>query len=209
MDLQQAFSLPLYIYSALLTLVNTMSSMIRFSHIDDSSPTDPSPSLPKMGQFVRTIKHKNLIYATLGRGTQNSFIIFKTTTGVGNAPKAYAGQVNKILLHLRRVENGEVKTEPFLVVRSYKALSPAHSAHDPWKVYPDLDAKLYYNKYSQIPHLIPFENVISHAAAYVFTPEDIGKECIVIKGLDRVSYSLTTELRVSLTYSSSISDRLR
>ncbi len=94
------------------------------------------------------------------------------------------------------------------MVRSYTALSAAHSAYDPWKAYPDLDAKLYYNKHLQVTHLIPFANIVSHAAAYVYTPEGVGKECIVLKGLDRVSCFPTIGILTPLNQPISRADRL-
>lgn len=190
-DPLQVKPLPGDVYAALLNVINT-SSPSRFSHIEEAPSTTCLPYLPNKGQFVRTIRHKNLIYSVPGRGTRNSFVFFRTlASGAPISPTILAGQISTIFIH-SRVEQNEVKTEVFVVVQSYVPLSKAHSMHDPWREYPELNTKLYYNEYAPTHDLIPYHNIVTHAAAFVYTPEGVPRECIIMKSLDRVSHFTTT-----------------
>lgn len=95
-----------------------------------------------------------------------------------------AGRIEEIFMH-RRVENKRVIVDPFLTIREYVPLSLDHQEADPFGAFPDLDTKLYYDKLGPA-RVVPLRDVVSHAAVLTCTPDDIGRQCIIAKSLDRV-----------------------
>ena len=76
--------------------------------------------------------------------------------------------------------------EPFIVVDEYVPLSPEHSVHDPYRRFPLLDTKLHYKRFREPGVLLRPSDIVCHFAAFVYTPDDIGEECVVVRMLDRV-----------------------
>ena len=86
----------------------------------------------------------------------------------------------------RRISDEGAVVEPFLLVRDFRPLSETDKARDPYRVLaPHLDIFLCYNELETDYRLIRLQDVHGHFAAYMFTPTDIGKECIVVRALDR------------------------
>ncbi|KAI0690870.1 hypothetical protein C8T65DRAFT_587606 [Cerioporus squamosus] len=139
------------------------------------------PLLPTDAQYVHSVQRGGLLFCTQTHGHRNSFIIFRhPSTG-----EMSAGSIQHIFYHRRREMSTKV-VEPFVVIRPYVQLSEEHQALDPFQAFPDLDTKLYYDELSS-PLVIRLSDVVCHFAALTYTPDDIGKPCIIARSLDRVS----------------------
>lgn len=59
---------------------------------------------------------------------------------------------------------------------------------DPYRQFEELNTHMRYNRFLPGTHILRLEEIISHFAAYIYTPEDVEEECIVVRSLDRVSH---------------------
>lgn len=89
-------------------------------------------------------------------------------------------------MHERVAGDGSSMQEPFLVVKEYHSLSPAHSHLDPFDEIEHLDAKLYYNRFTDITHVLRLSDIVSHFSSCVYFPNGIEEHCIVVRSLDRL-----------------------
>ena len=96
-----------------------------------------------------------------------------------------AGRIESIFYHRRR-DGEDLVVEPFVVVREYTSLSKEHSVLDPFRAVEGLNTTIYYNVLDSTPRIISANDLVAHGASMVYTPKDIGKECIMIRSLDRV-----------------------
>ncbi|PIL28486.1 hypothetical protein GSI_08524 [Ganoderma sinense ZZ0214-1] len=96
-----------------------------------------------------------------------------------------AARIEDIFYH-KRIEGGLDIVEPFVVVKEYVALRPEHRWHDPFARFPNLETKIYYNRFQSNARVIRLSDVVSHFAAFTCTPEAIGVECVVARSLDRL-----------------------
>ncbi|TFK79942.1 hypothetical protein K466DRAFT_470042, partial [Polyporus arcularius HHB13444] len=168
-----------HIYGALLRLVNTGATALFQSA--DSPANNGRPRLHPAGQFVSFIHWKGVRFATRQKGPRDSFIIFRTAEGATRA-----GQISEIFYHLR-TEHGQAITEPYLIVDAYSPLTPADAAHDPYRKFPELETRLYYDRFDATQHLVPTSNIVAHFAAFKYIPDEIEETCVVARNLDRVS----------------------
>ncbi|KAL7284233.1 hypothetical protein ACG7TL_001515 [Trametes sanguinea] len=174
------------VYQALLLRIRKAS---RSSFTTLFAPlSDRRPRLSNRAQYVTSIKHNGLVYGTDGRHARNSYILYSTDHDVSDPsiPRTFprAGQIKNIFLHVR-AEQGQQVVEPFFLVSEYKSLSEKHAAVDPYRRFADLETRLFYNKAEGSDKLITLSDIQAHFAAYVYCPEGIGEECIVVRSLDR------------------------
>lgn len=174
--------LPPDLYHTLLTLINCTSST-PFTSIHEGV-IGGNHYLSDTGAYVRAVDHDGVTYATATGSPRNSFLIFSTMEH--GIRKLVAGRISEIFYHTRIVE-GNTLTEPFLVINRFKTLSEDHAKLDPYLKFPDVPTWLCYNKLNEENELLCLEDIVSHFAAYVYTPGEIGSECIVVRSLDRVS----------------------
>ncbi|OSD01988.1 hypothetical protein PYCCODRAFT_1368558 [Trametes coccinea BRFM310] len=143
-----------------------------------------TPFLPSTAVFLPSIVHAGVTISTSQDRPGNSFVLFRkegsNTSGVS------AGQVQRIFQHARLQEGVSIQ-ETYLVVREFKPLGPSHLGRDPYRKFPDVEAWLCYNETFDTEIVIPLAHFVSHFASYIYTPAEIGRECIVVKSLDRVS----------------------
>lgn len=140
-------------------------------------------TLSRRVQMVRKLSLGGVTYARRNSSLRNSFVLFSKAADNG---ARRAGQVQQIFYHQRR-EDGKLVVEPFLVVQEYKPLAEQHTGLDPYREFSQLNAHLRYNEFQSDKHILKIDSIVSHFAAYMYTPEDIGRECIVVKSLERVS----------------------
>ncbi|KAI0650959.1 hypothetical protein C8Q79DRAFT_901952 [Trametes meyenii] len=175
--------LPDGIYDALLRLIN-LTVTRPFQSIRGRSARG-TPRLPPDAQFIQRLGKEGVTFATQGSSNRNSFILFRDSqTRHGKA--ILAGQISDIFYHCR-VEGDATEVEAFLIVKEYLPLSEAHQSLDPYRRFPDLQTKLYYNSFKQELCLIRANDIVAHFASMTYIPENIGQECIVVRSLDRVS----------------------
>ncbi|KAI1783119.1 hypothetical protein LXA43DRAFT_904217 [Ganoderma leucocontextum] len=166
-------------YQALLSLVNA-SSAIKFQAYDSTGAFDGRPYLHPRGQFVHNVHHDGVRFATAQSGERDCNIVYC------RAGMLKAGQISSIFYHQRTGPHGLI-VEPFLIVRPYTELSPAHAAHDPYRRFPEINTQLYYNTFEPSKDVVSLGPGIGHLATLTYTPPDVGQECVVALSLDRVS----------------------
>lgn len=175
-------TLPRTVYSVLLTLINR-TSRTTYASIHEGV-IGGHDYLSDAAGFVPSLDHNGVTYANSARGKRNSFILFSRITPAGR--KEVAGQVSEIFYHTRTEDGERTVTEPFLLVKAFKTLSDNHTQYDPFLEFPDVPTWLCYNELEAEEHLIRPQDIVSHFAALVYTPRDIGRECVVVRSLDRV-----------------------
>ncbi|KAJ2967939.1 hypothetical protein NUW54_g13364 [Trametes sanguinea] len=178
-------TLPDEVYNALLARVNSLprTSDTTFDSIYDSSPMR-RPRLHNKGQFVSSWEVSGAVFGTRSSSLRNSFIVFSPRPSHSSRTEHSAGQITDIFLH-GRIEEGQRIVQPMFVVEEYCPLSELHASRDPYRRYPDLQTRMYYNTFQGATRLVTLEQIQSHFAAYVYTPPDIDTECIVVRSLDR------------------------
>lgn len=179
-------ALPREVYDTLLAHINSArkSDTPAFASIfaDD---TDRRPRLHAKGQPIPSSEHRGVTYAGMDTQLRNSFIVFNQHPSVPSSAFPSAGQICNIFLH-GRIEGGERIVEPMFVVNEYRPLSEADEDKDPYRRYPDLHTRLFYNTPATTQRVITADQIRAHFAAYVYMPEGIEEECIVVRSLDRV-----------------------
>ncbi|KAI1795827.1 hypothetical protein LXA43DRAFT_880746 [Ganoderma leucocontextum] len=173
--------LPKAVYDAILRLVNESGDEIFASEYTTSfGQTDRLVLSPTAQEVSRTNQGK-VSFSTRSKGVRDSFVIFK-----GQGGDSRAGQISRIFLHTRTFR-GELVVEPFILVDVYEPLSGDDEIHDPYRRWPDIHTSLYYNAFQSEQQVIGLEDIVSHFAAFAYTPNALGRECIVVRNLDRVS----------------------
>ncbi|KAI0682310.1 hypothetical protein C8T65DRAFT_624899 [Cerioporus squamosus] len=179
---EDALPLPRPIYRALLACLTKLGNSA-FSSIFDL--TDRRLGLPDAVNYQRSFDHGGLKFGTKSAQLRNSFILFNQPDSEGGAAFLRAGQIREVFTHLR-VENDKKIVEPFFIVDEYMDLSDAHAALDLYRQIDDLDTRLFYNRFKPDPQVLALQDIQAHFTSMVYTPSDIGAECIVVRSLDRV-----------------------
>ncbi len=180
------------VYDALLQALNTLGERFVSAYSLRSS-TRTRPTLNPNGQEVPSVTRQKITYATSEKGIRNSFVLFRTREPSGES-HVRAGQISKIYMHARGTAGKKV-VEPFLLIKAYQPLDESDVPKDPYRRWPDINTELYYNEFEEEARMVRLQDVITHFAAHVYTPEDISRECIVVRNLDRVSLSRYCRVR--------------
>lgn len=167
-------------YDALLSLINSGGESRQVYASRYERLESDLPFLPHAAEYMPSINHLGITLACSEHSKRNSFILFRNDLGA-----LVAGQIKEIICHTR-LSHGETIAETFLVVDEFMPLSKAHAPLDPFRPFPDVYVWLCYNRLRGIDNVVRLNNVVSHFAAYIYTPDEIGEECIVVKSLDRV-----------------------
>ncbi|KAI1785656.1 hypothetical protein LXA43DRAFT_899280 [Ganoderma leucocontextum] len=179
-DHRRETSLSSHVYDTLFALINSTSPcQFQSSH---GTAMDGRPRLHSSGQFVDTIHHGGIRFATSDAGVRDAFILYRHSNTVK------AGQISSIFYHQRMGPDGLV-IEPFFVINPYAPLVAKDADSDPYRCFPELETKLYYNWQESRQDVVEVGAIVSHFAAFVYTPEEIGQPCIVARSLDRVGRS--------------------
>ena len=178
------------LYARLLDLINSRdTSQYSPVHAVTSPENEHSRLLLPYANYVSRTVHRGVTYAKFDGKTGNSYVLFRPFRPErGHHAVPIPGQIQNIVLH-RRKEGSNIIIEPFLVVQTYKPLTAEHRQHDPFQRFPHLDTSLYYNQLEILDELVPLDHVVSHFAAYVYTPDKIDTECMVVRSLCRVCAS--------------------
>ncbi len=175
------------LYDQLLRIVNiihsssTPSMFIPFDNDLDDKRARLIPHARPLSKF----EVNRAIYGTHSKNIRNSFVCFRDPASE-DPSLVRAGQISEIFLHRRIPDGGEALVEPFVVLDEYIPLSPEHVARDPYRHYPLLETKLYYNRFLEHGVVIRPPDILCHFAAFVYTPEHIDEPCVVVRSLDRV-----------------------
>ncbi|KAI0373837.1 hypothetical protein BV20DRAFT_1033714 [Pilatotrama ljubarskyi] len=193
-DQRKETSLSGDIYEQLYSLIDLGSKNV-FKAAHDLV-IDGRPRLSDRAELVDSITHGGVRYATAQRSAHDSNIIF-TIAGQDADETTYAGQIHSIFHHRRR-EHDDIVVEPFVVIRRLKPLSASDAQHDPYRAFPDLETRMYYDRHEDAVILLRPSAIVAHFASLKYTPDDIGQACIVARSLNRV--------RGQSKYHSSLSD---
>ena len=156
------------------------------------------PFLPPTCQYIPRFWRGGMAFVTRQKGIKNSFVLFRPRALPGADIPIRAGQIKDLMLH-RRAVSGALVVEPVALIQEYVGLSPEHAPLDPYAHYAELETRLYYNTFAEKSQIVWGKDVICHFAAFVYTPEDIGRECIVARSLDRVCLGAFYQTKSMLT----------
>ena len=74
----------------------------------------------------------------------------------------------------------------FIVMKEFILLSVDDIGKDPYRRFLELNTRLCYNTFQEGVQVVQLCNVVANFAVLTYTPVDIGKECIVVRNLDKV-----------------------
>ncbi|KAG1883704.1 hypothetical protein F4604DRAFT_1878931 [Suillus subluteus] len=175
MQLSKLEELEDHIYHALLHRVNLDIADVTSCFAAWNNESSLHPLLNFKAQAIHCIKVQGVTYSSFRNHPGNSFVLFRTPTAPGQSSARTAGQVQQVFMH---------KREPFLVVNEYRSLSPAHSHLDPFDAIEHLDAKLYYNHFTDSTHVLQLSDIVSRFSSLVYISDGIEECCIVVRSLD-------------------------
>ncbi|KAI0351504.1 hypothetical protein OH77DRAFT_1410980 [Trametes cingulata] len=186
-DPHKESALPRGVYDALLARINGLSGNVapKFASVFDDF-AEGVPRLHTKGQYISSWDHRGVTYSTKGAQLRNSFVYFNHEPSAATPVFPKAGQIVDIFLHARTEKNRHIE-EPFFVIEEYSPLSAAHAEQDPFRRYPDLQTRLFYNQFQPVKSVVMAQQIRSHFAAFAYIPDDIATECVVALSLDRVS----------------------
>ena len=165
----------------------------------DSELDDHRSRLSPYVRHLAKIEAGRAVYGIRTKNIRNSFVYFKDPSA-SDPSHVRAGQIAYIFLHSRLAEGKQRIVEPFMVIDQYLELTPAHSKHDPYRRFPLLDTRLYYDQFHTRSVVVRMGDLVSHFAAFVYTPEGIGEQCIVARSLDRVRALFPSTWPLPLTF---------
>ncbi|OJT11998.1 hypothetical protein TRAPUB_11455, partial [Trametes pubescens] len=171
------------------------------SHYGDVE--DARPRIAPYVQHIHSTQKGGLTFATRTHGRRDSYVLLATSNGQG---QLRPGQISDILLHTR-LENHKQIVSTFVIVDAFAELVDSDVTHDPFRAYPELETRLCYNR-SDSQLFVPLDDIVSHFAALVYEPAEIGKECIVCRSLDR-STGTTARNRPPQITSQAIMEKIR
>ncbi|KAI0364056.1 hypothetical protein BV20DRAFT_957023 [Pilatotrama ljubarskyi] len=148
-----------------------------------ASTTDERARLSPYVQHIRRTHKDGVVFTTRGHSRRDSYVVIKSGAH-GDSQLCY-GQIVDIFLH-SRLEDGRQQVSTFAVVDVFADLAEAHAEQDPFKAYSAVGTRLCYHR-SDSQLLITLSDIVAHFAALVYTPAEIGQECIACRSLDRVS----------------------
>ena len=184
-DKKKEVGLSRSVYDGLLARVSTPAAPFQSIF----SPThSPIPRLYDRAVPLSSYKHQGITYAAANAQLRNSFILFDHPDPSSPQSPHFpcAGQISKIFLH-GRLADGRRMFEPIFVVDVYQGLSAEHARADPYRIYKDLQTRLFYNSFEERQVVLARQDIRAHFAAYFYVPPEILVECVVARSLDRVS----------------------
>ncbi|CDO68121.1 hypothetical protein BN946_scf185044.g29 [Trametes cinnabarina] len=149
---------------------------------------DLSDSRPRLSRTIRTltnIKIGRAIYGTREHQIRNSFVTYRDPAS-SEPMLVRAGQISQIFLHARVTGDNQRLVDPFVTIDEYVPLDATHIGHDPYRRFPLLQTRLYYNRFYERSVVVRSADIVSHFAVFVYVPEGIAKPCVVVRSLDRV-----------------------
>ncbi|EGN97079.1 hypothetical protein SERLA73DRAFT_183683 [Serpula lacrymans var. lacrymans S7.3] len=151
----------------------------------DSDGKDSHLLVDSRVNSIKSVKSDGVSFSIPKSSVGNSFVLFKPYTAVGQRGIVTAGQICQIFVHSRVTTTGCSVEETFIVVEEYEGLSTLDQTKDPFLVFENLGARLYYNRFKIHPHVLKLSDIISHFSCLAYIPEGIAEECIVARSLDR------------------------
>ncbi|KAI0089954.1 hypothetical protein BDY19DRAFT_888596 [Irpex rosettiformis] len=193
-EFNQEKALPLSnsVYRALLQNLNSRAPIPYLPSLTEHDTDSSAQELYPDAQMLLKAEYEGISYGCRGRRNErNSFVMFQRRHGV----PATAGQIVHLFRHMRQV--GEVNVvKEFCVVHAFEQLSDVHAQHDFWRSWPDVQARLHYERFERgedgepVTHVFSLKEVVSQYAAYTYIPEEVGESCILSVSLRKVRHLL-------------------
>ena len=193
MDFDKEKASPLHsdIYQALLLTLNLRTSLPYRDYAEEHHTESPSPVLYPEAQMLLQAEYQGVKYGCRGRrNDRNSYIMFHPPQL--DAPTA--GQIVKLFRHMRQVKGTNV-SEDFCLVHAFEPLSSLHAQHDVWRLWPDIEASLYYERFVKGAdgepkiYVVSLKDVVSHCATYAYVPGGVEESCVLSISVGKVSCS--------------------
>lgn len=138
-------------------------------------------SVQRAGQTFQAVEPNDLADWKAGR---NSTIYFKA----GNA-QIKSGRIRRIISDASLISEDSVR----ILVQPHSELPECEHAKDPWRDFPELNAKLVYQEYQAAMEVIKLSDIVCHGGRCLYSPQPeqaLPRPAIVVFGLDRVSLSV-------------------
>ncbi|KAL1944059.1 hypothetical protein VTO73DRAFT_3877 [Trametes versicolor] len=155
--------------------------------------------LPRTAVRCTSVFLDGVSYKPWNRSPGDSNVMFRHPA-LGNELRP--GRIETVALHTRRNTHGQDISETFLVIRPLKPLNDSDAELDPYRKYPGVGGRLYYDAYEDQIRVLRGEDVASHFAltrmdhlvVKVASEADttktaerrISKPCIHVRPLDRL-----------------------
>ncbi|KAI0675875.1 hypothetical protein C8Q78DRAFT_988356 [Trametes maxima] len=159
-DEKKETSLPRDVYNTLVHVINFISNHgapSAFASVFEDTPGQ-RPRLHTKAQFVPSWQHQGVTYSTKNKHERDSFILFNNSGPSTLSSFPGAGQISDIFLHARTLGDRRI-VEPFFVVDEFCPLSTEHATQDPYRLYPDLNTRLFYNTSNTTKKVLSLEQV--------------------------------------------------
>ncbi|KAJ3016340.1 hypothetical protein NUW54_g823 [Trametes sanguinea] len=145
-DAKQAKTLSRDVYDALLERIRQLPGQSVAASLF-AGLSDRRPRLSTEVQYIDSVDCEGVPFARKGSHGRNSFVLFTIPDdNMSDNTFPRAGRIREIFLHVRLVNEKRV-VEPFFVVQEYENLSPQHVSKDPYRLFPDLQTMLFYNRF--------------------------------------------------------------
>lgn len=105
-----------------------------------------------------------------------------------------AGCIRTIFSHTRYLATGAKLTQTFLLIDEYSQLADSDVLMDPFRNFPILGGRLFYNHFNREPVLLEVNDIVCHFAHTKLNIPGIDQECIHALPLDKVCPLLESKL---------------
>ncbi|KAI0323541.1 hypothetical protein GY45DRAFT_1264393 [Cubamyces sp. BRFM 1775] len=155
--------------------------------------------LPRPATSCSAVRISGVYYKPRSRSTGDSNVLFRHPS---LAATSRPGRIDRIFIHTRRGPDRQDLVETFLVVRPLKELDRVDAALDPYRKYPQVGGRLYYQAYEEAALVLRTEDVLCHFAQTTMehlvvrapgadNPREtyvcrISRPCVHVRPLDRV-----------------------
>lgn len=141
-----------------------------------------SIQVQRQALYCSYIIMRGIKFSTFRHSPGDSMVLIRTGAGVDNRP----ARIRDIFVHAHPGPDGSHLEERYLVVESFKDLHPSEKAFDPYRRYPFLDIRLYYDALEPGTVLVKASDIVSHFASCPLRNQD-GPKLRVVVSLARVS----------------------
>jgi hypothetical protein len=167
------------------------------SHDPDVSVTN----IPLRASMRAKFQRFGQVFQAVMSSPRDSYIMYKDSTSGTRA----AGCIRDIFTHAR-YRHGSATVDTFFIVDTYMPLSSVHAEIDPYRQFPIVGGRLFYNSFLPHPTIILASDVMCHFACTVHDVPGIDEKCIHALPFDKAgpitsSMSSSSESQTGMTYS--------
>lgn len=151
---------------------------------------DHDPHYISGGTIARTAYVRKKI-GRLGQNFQPKSASVGDSCVIFNRPDRHwsAGSIDSIFSHTRHTTPGHRKTQTFLLIKEYTALTPEHAVLDHYSDFPEAGGRLFYKRFESAPLLLPIDDIHCHAAFAEEVLSQINEKLVMVLPLNKVNSS--------------------